>query len=136
MPADLLVGLSPGTLVLKLAAKTVAARVAEAEKAAGAIALWQEAVALEDQLAYSEPADWFYPTRHYLGAAMLEAGDAKGAEAVYRADLKKNANNGWALFGVWKALEAQGKKGPAAAAEKQFKKAWAAADFELKRTAF
>ena len=45
-------------------------------------------------------------------------------------------NNGWALFGLWQSLLAQGKKGPAAATEKQFKKAWTDADFELKRSAF
>ena len=67
---------------------------------------------------------------------MLEAGDAKGAEAVYRKDLERNPNNGWALFGLWQSLLAQGKKQPAATAEKQFRKSWTEADFELKRSAF
>ena len=51
--------------------------------------------------------------RHYLGAALLEAGRAKEAEAVYREDLRRNRENGWALFGLWKSLTAQ-KKGKAA----------------------
>lgn len=58
---------------------------------------------------YNEPADWFYPTRHFLGAALLDAGKAKQAEEVYRADLQRQPDNGWALFGLTAALAAQPK---------------------------
>jgi len=136
MPAELVVGLSPGTLVLKLAAKAVEARVADADKAASAIALWQEAVALEGKLDYSEPADWFYPTRHFLGAALLDAKKYKEAEAVYRADLERNPGNGWGLYGLWKSLEAQKRTKDARAAQQQFQKAWEHADIKLERSAF
>ena len=57
-------------------------------KHAQGIATLREAVAAEDKVNYNEPADWPLPTRWYLGAALLEAGDARGAAAAYRQDLK------------------------------------------------
>lgn len=44
-----------------------------------AITRLREATAAEDALAYNEPADWPLPVRPYLGAALLENGDANGA---------------------------------------------------------
>ena len=107
-----------------------------AERSPETVARWQRAVALADTLAYNEPADWFYPLRHYLGAALLDAGRAREAEAVYRADLARNPNNGWAYFGLWKSLAAQKKRVAARKAERDYLDAWAFADFELERTAF
>ena len=45
------------------------------------------AVALDDDLMYAEPWAWPQPTRHALGALLMEAGDYDEAESVYRADL-------------------------------------------------
>ena len=39
-----------------------------------AIAHFERAVRLEDGLVYTEPAEWHYPPRHALGAALLAAG--------------------------------------------------------------
>ena len=129
-------GLNSGKKVLELAALTVEARAADATQAPNAAELWQAAVELEDGLAYHEPADWFYPTRHYLGATLLDAGQPKRAEAVYREDLKRNPSNGWALFGLWKALEAQEKTKEAKAAKAEFDAAFARADVQISRSAF
>lgn len=136
IPEELLTGLNSGRMVLELAAKALEARIADAEKSADAIALWEAAVSLEDQLAYNEPADWFYPTRHYLGAALLDAGEANEAIAVYEADLDKNPRNGWALFGLWKAQVAAKQNAKAKQTKAQFEQAWSRADIELTRTAF
>ncbi|PCC69636.1 hypothetical protein SAMN02745121_04060 [Nannocystis exedens] len=136
LPEDQLAGLNQGRRVLQLAADIVEARAAQAERSPETIARWERAVTLADTLAYNEPADWFYPVRHYLGAALLDAGRAREAEAVYRADLAKNPNNGWAYFGLWKSLAAQKKKSAARKAERDYLDAWAFADFELERTAF
>lgn len=136
LPEDQLAGLNNGRKVLQLAADIVDARAAEAERAPDAIARWERAVALADTLAYNEPADWFYPVRHYLGAALLDAGRAREAEAVYRADLARHPNNGWALFGLWRSLLAQKKKAAARKVERDYRDAWTVADFELNRTAF
>ncbi|MCC6555313.1 MAG: hypothetical protein IT372_20320 [Polyangiaceae bacterium] len=136
-PADLMADLNPATQILDVAAKVLEARIAEREgRTADAIARYREAVAMEDRLSYAEPADWFYPTRHFLGAALLDAGKAAEAEAVYRDDLKKNPNNGWALLGLWRALEAQGRQPEAALAEAAFRAAWARSDLPLTRSAF
>ncbi len=96
-----------------------------------AIQHFSDAVRHEDNLVYQEPAAWHYPSRHSLGAALLAAGKAADAEAVYRKDLSKNRNNGWALFGLMQALEAQGKADERAKTEKAFRQAWKEADIEL-----
>jgi tetratricopeptide (TPR) repeat protein len=136
LPADMLAGLSPAKTLLELSAKVVEARLAESTEKESAVALWLEAIKLEDGLAYAEPADWFYPTRHYLGALLLELGRAKEAEATYREDLAKNPENGWALYGLWQALLKQKQKAPAKQVEARFRKAFAASDLTLTRSAF
>jgi tetratricopeptide (TPR) repeat protein len=93
-----------------------------------AIAQLERAVRLEDGLVYTEPSEWHYPPRHALGAVLLEAGRPGEAETVYWQDLTKNPDNGWALTGLLKALEAQGKKDDAALVAARLKKAWAEAD--------
>jgi tetratricopeptide (TPR) repeat protein len=102
----------------------------------GAIAAFESAVAIEDTLAYTEPPDWAQPMRHYLGAALLEAEDAVEAERVYRRDMTWNRNDGWALFGLWQSLEAQGKTEEAQAVYADFQGAWKEADVELSRSRF
>jgi tetratricopeptide (TPR) repeat protein len=119
-----------------LAAKVLEARVAEVEQSDKAIALWEAAVNMEDQLAYNEPADWFYPTRHYLGAALLDAGLVNEAIVVYEADLDRNPHNGWALFGLWQAQVAAKQEAKAMQTKAKFEQAWSRADIELTRTAF
>jgi hypothetical protein len=53
----------------------------------------REAVKKKDRLAYDEPADWFFPTRHLLGAVLIKVGKGTDAEAVYRGDLSRHPNN-------------------------------------------
>jgi tetratricopeptide (TPR) repeat protein len=96
-----------------------------------AIARMQRAVRLQDGLLYMEPPDWFFPSRHYLGAVLLEAGLPAQAETVYWADLRRNPNNGFALFGLTQALEAQGNERSASEVKARFSKAWSAADHQL-----
>jgi tetratricopeptide (TPR) repeat protein len=122
--------------VLELAAKVLEARIAEVSGSAQAIELWEAAVMLEDQLAYNEPADWFYPTRHYLGAALLDGGQPEQAIAVYEADLERNPQNGWALWGLWQAQLAAKQPVAAKATKAKFDEAWAMADTELSRSAY
>jgi hypothetical protein len=136
LPEELLAGLNQGKLVLELAARVVEARIAEGARRAEAVGLWQAAVELEESAAYNEPADWFNPTRHYLGAALLDLGRAKEAEVVYLADLERHPRNGWALFGLWKALAAQGRASDAARVRGELTQAFRGADVELARSAF
>jgi tetratricopeptide (TPR) repeat protein len=131
IPADMRAGNTPAQDVAALAAKILEARIAEMGKKPTALALWAEAVALEDKTAYSEPADWYYPVRHFYGAALLVANKAKDAEAVYKADLKRNPGNGWALAGLVAAQKAQKKTQDAAATQKELDKAWKNADVKI-----
>ncbi|MPY86962.1 MAG: hypothetical protein GEU99_03480 [Luteitalea sp.] len=96
-----------------------------------AVARLTYAVRLEDGLVYTEPSEWHYPTRHALGAVLLEAGRTREAETVYWEDLKRNPENGWALYGLAQALRAQEKKDQAALIEQRFEQAWARADVKL-----
>ena len=96
-----------------------------------AIAHLETAVRMEDGLVYTEPSEWHYPPRQALGAALLAAGRAREAETVYWEDLKRNRENGWSLFGLAKAIEAQGRKEQAAIIRTRFEKAWARADVKL-----
>lgn len=125
---------SPNTArqVLAIAPEVLAGEVAGARKQFDrAIAHLERAVRLEDGLVYTEPAEWHYPPRHALGAVLLQAGRPAEAETVYWEDLKRNPENGWALFGLAQALRAQGKTDTAAAVERRFQKAWARADVTL-----
>jgi tetratricopeptide (TPR) repeat protein len=136
MPPELMAGQNPASAMCRLGADAIEARIAErARKWTPAIAAWQRAVLQEDGFAYDEPADWFYPMRHYLGAALLDAKKPKEAEAVFREDLKRNPGNGWALYGLSVSLPAQRKKDEAAATRKRFDEAWKQADIKLKRAA-
>jgi tetratricopeptide (TPR) repeat protein len=123
--------------ILGVAEPIVAARIAATEaRNEEAIARLEQAVAAEDRLAYAEPADWFFPARHLLGAQLLIAGRAAQAEHVYREDLARNPANGWALYGLAAALHAQGKARAAARVTREFQAAWQHADVRPPGSAF
>jgi len=100
-------------------------------KHAQGIATLHDAVAAEDALNYDEPADWPLPTRWYLGAALLEAGNARGAAEAYRQDLKTYPENGWSLFGLAQAQRKLGDAIAAADSERRYQAAWQWADAQL-----
>jgi tetratricopeptide (TPR) repeat protein len=101
-----------------------------------AIAHLDRAVRLEDSLVYTEPSEFHFPPRHALGAVLLQAGRAAEAETVYWEDLRRNRENGWALFGLLQALQAQNKSDLAALVEVRFKRAWARGDIPLTSSRF
>ncbi|MCL7466671.1 tetratricopeptide repeat protein [Phaeovulum sp. NW3] len=77
----------------------------------------RRAVALDDGLVYDEPWGWMQPTRHALGALLMDAGQLEEAEAVYRADLGLDATlprpcqhprNVWSLHGLHECLLQRG----------------------------
>lgn len=98
--------------------------------------LMRQAVRLQDQLVYDEAPDWMMPSRHALGAALLEANGFAEAQAVFEADLRMYPNNGWALFGLQRALAGQAKAAEAADADARFRDAWRHADVTLKSPCF
>ena len=66
-----------------------------------------------------------------MGATLLRLGRNAEAEALFRADLERNRENGWALAGLQAALSRQGKSAEAAAVGARLEKAWADADLGL-----
>jgi tetratricopeptide (TPR) repeat protein len=121
-----------GGSVLAIAPEVLAGEIAASRKQYdAAIAHLERAVRLEDALVYTEPSEWHYPPRLALGAVLLEAGRPAEAETIYWDDLKKNIENGWALYGVIQALKAQGKNEQAAIVQARFDKAWKRADVQL-----
>jgi tetratricopeptide (TPR) repeat protein len=129
------VGPTPVSSILKLAALALSGEIKQASgNLDSAIADYEAAIVIEDKNGYIEPPDWPQPIRHYLGAALLEAGRAAEAEAVYRQDLAWHKNNGWALFGLWQSLTARGKSSEAKKVFIDFEHAWRNADTELVRS--
>ena len=118
--------------VLGVASHVIQARVAAAKgQKEEAIAHWKKAVAIQDTLNYDEPADWYYPVRESLGAALLVAGKPVDAESAFREDLRQNPRNPRSLFGLKEALRAQEKEADSAFVETQFQEAWKDADTKL-----
>ncbi|TVR74239.1 MAG: hypothetical protein EA415_06165 [Sphaerobacteraceae bacterium] len=76
------------------------------------------AVAMEDGLEYDEPWSWMQPTRHALGALLLEQNRVAEAAEVYRQDLGFDPSvpraywhpdNVWALHGYHECLTKLGR---------------------------
>ena len=101
-----------------------------------AVTQFRRASAIEHALPYTEPNWWHQPVSHLLGAALLEAGQAKPAEDVYRESLKTYRRDGWALFGLAQALTAQGRTAEAATIGRDFQSAWVASDITLTSSRF
>lgn len=123
--------------VLAVAQHMLAGEIALArgDRKAG-IASLRKAVDAEDQLNYNEPPDWPLPVRPYLGAALLDAGRAKEAIAVYQEDLRRFPENGWSLFGLAQAQAKLKQKDAAADSERRHATAWQWADVELTASRF
>ncbi len=126
------VGFAPAGKLLQIAVEVASGELAAARgKTMEALSHLETAVRLEDGLLYNEPPDWYFPVRHILGAVLLEAGRPDEAEVVYSADLIRNPDNGYALYGLLKALRAQGKDSLAAEVADRFAAAWKDADVML-----
>ncbi|MEM7286118.1 MAG: tetratricopeptide repeat protein [Actinomycetota bacterium] len=105
----------------------------------------RRAVEMEDELDYDEPWGWMQPTRHALGALLLEQGRTDEAEAVYRADLglddtlsraTQHPNNLWSLFGLHECLVARGATAEAVTVRHQLDLAAARADVPVAASCF
>ncbi|QIE48193.1 hypothetical protein G5B38_21555 (plasmid) [Pseudohalocynthiibacter aestuariivivens] len=74
----------------------------------------RESIRRDDTLEYDEPWGWMQPTRHALGALLMEQGQLEEAESIYRADLGfddtlsracQHPGNVWSLRGLMECLE-------------------------------
>ncbi|MDG1859729.1 MAG: hypothetical protein P8I94_11530, partial [Emcibacteraceae bacterium] len=91
---------------------------------------------LEDSHVYTEPASWNFPTRHILGAILLEADRAREAEVVYWEDLAHNPNNAYSFYGLYQSYTAQGKDELAAEFLAKYNEEWKDSDVKLTSSRF
>jgi tetratricopeptide (TPR) repeat protein len=135
IPAEALfggTGLESAAGIIAIAATVLDARIAWASGSrTEAIALWSNAVAAADKIAYDEPPVFFYPVRESLGAALLLDGKPRDAERVFREDLVKHPRNARSLFGLSESLAKQGRMADAASVKRDFDEAWKDADTML-----
>jgi tetratricopeptide (TPR) repeat protein len=121
---------------------TIALQVVEGEMASKkgdydkAVFHLSSAARMEDSLAYNEPPSWYFPTRHILGAILLDAGRPVEAEVVYWDDLKHNPENAYSLYGIYQALTAQKKDALAEEFMNRYNKMWANSDVKLTSSRF
>ena len=102
-------------------------------------------VSLDDNLPYDEPWAWMQPTRHALGALLLEQNKMDEAEAVYRADLGldetlpracRHPDNVWSLHGLHEVLLRKGKSEEAKSIKPKLDIAIRKADVPIKASCY
>ena len=105
----------------------------------------RQSVELDDNLPYDEPWGWMQPTRHALGALLLEQGRVAEAEQLYRADLGldntlsralQHPENVWSLHGYVECLNRQHKYSEAATAQARLNLAMARADVPINASCY
>jgi hypothetical protein len=105
----------------------------------------RKSVELDDNLPYDEPWGWMQPTRHALGALLLEQGHVDEAEAIYRADLGldqtlsracQHPDNVWSLHGFHECLVKVGKTGEARIIKQRLDVSAAYADVPIRSSCF
>jgi tetratricopeptide (TPR) repeat protein len=105
----------------------------------------RRSVALDDALLYDEPWGWMQPTRHALGALLMEQRQLAEAEAVYRADLGlddtlaracQHPNNVWSLHGLHECLVARGEMAGARHIKLQLDRAAARATVPIRASCY
>ena len=122
----------PASSLLDIADHLVQGEIAYADNDLNsAIGHFEQAVAMQDALPYTEPPFWYYPTRQSLGAALLKAEKFAEAEAVYRQDLRDYPRNGWSLSGLAASLKGQGKQAEAEQVQAKLDTVWQFADVTL-----
>lgn len=83
----------------------------------GAATRFGRAAAIEAGLDYFEPPLWHQPLDSALGAALLKAGDARGARVAFTRALERRPGSPWALWGRAQAEDALGQDNRATLAE-------------------
>ncbi len=130
---DVLSGANSAGPILAMLSRALSGEIAEARGRYGeAVLAFGQAVRLQDALNFNEPPDWLHSMRLDLGAALLKAGRPKDAEGVYRQELRDLRDNGWALFGLWRSVRAQGRGAEAQKIRERFERAWKDADVVLR----
>lgn len=118
--------------IVDIARKVLKAEILASEgKFEESITLLSEAVALEDDLNFQEPPDWFFSVRHTLGAVQIEAGKYADAVKTFEEDLRILPKNGWAQHGLRLAYQKLNDQKKVKELEAQIADSWATADVEI-----
>lgn len=105
----------------------------------------RRSVERDDNLPYDEPWGWMQPTRHALGALLIEQEQFEEAEAVYRADLGLDATlsracqhpgNVWSLHGLHECLVRRNATVEASLIKAQLDKAAARAEVPIRASCY
>ncbi len=115
----------PGKEIVQTARLVARARLADAQgDLPGAAKAYEEAIAIEDALAYMEPPYWYYPIRQSLGSVYLRQGKLDEAEKALRDSLARVRSNGWALAGLAEVYKRKGDAKAEALARQAYARAW------------
>ena len=105
----------------------------------------RNAIKREDAMPYDEPWGWMMPSRHALGALLLEQGYTQEATETYEEDLGLNdkvirsnqhPDNVWALMGLYECYERTGRENDARKLKPRLDFALARSDLEIKASCF
>lgn len=117
--------LVPGREIVQTARLVATARLADAQgDLAAAAKAYEEAIAVEDSLAYMEPPYWYYPIRQSLGSVYLRQGKLDAAEKTLRESLVRARGNGWALAGLAEVYKQKGDATAEKSAHQAYARAW------------
>jgi hypothetical protein len=137
---------NPCAAVLKVAEQMMLGELAyKSGRAEEGLAHLRASVQLDDTLLYDEPWGWMQPTRHALGALLMDQGAYAEAEAVYRADLGLDATlprpsqhprNVWSLHGLDECLARRGETTERPHIRQQLAQAMARAEVPISASCF
>jgi tetratricopeptide (TPR) repeat protein len=119
----------PAKEIVQTARLVAAGRLADAGgDLEGAAKAYEEAIAIEDRLAYMEPPYWYYPVRQSLGSVRLRQGRLGEAEQAFRDSLGRVRNNGWALAGLAEVYRKKGDANAEQATRRAYARTWLGPD--------
>ena len=115
----------PAREIVQTAHLVAAGRLADAMGDLDAAAkAYEDAIFIEDTLAYMEPPFWDYPVRQSLGSVRLRQGKLPEAEKAFRESLGRVRNNGWALAGLAETYKRMGNAKAEKATRATMARAW------------
>ena len=115
----------PAKEIVQTARLVALGRLADAKgDLASAARDYEDAVFIEDALAYTEPPYWYYPVRQSLASVQLRQGRLDDAEKTFRESLARVRGNGWALAGLAETFHRKGDRTSEQTARRAFVKAW------------
>ena len=111
----------PGKEIVQTARLVATARLADAQGDLTAAAkAYEEAIAIEDTLAYTEPPYWYYPVRQSLGCVRLRQGGSMTPRRLCASRWRRVPSNGWALAGLAEVYKRKGDRKAEAAAQQAY----------------